>query len=1087
VASDARVVLLDFGLTTGFDPRESDTTFGGKLVGTAGYISPEQCAGKQPTTQSDWYSVGVVLYQALVGYLPFHGPAAKVLTDKRRMDPPAPCEVNAATPKDLNDLCMALLNRHPERRPSGQDILRLLGKVGSLAAASSHPYGPRLDPGSLLGRNTHLSTLSKTFDAVCAGQAVTVYLRGSSGMGKTALMHYFLDGLVENRGALVLRGRAHERESVPYKAFDAVIDALSRQLLRMPAQDAAAVVPEDGWALARVFPVLARVPAVREVPEPAEVGTPGQLRRRAFLALRAMLDAIARRRRLVLLLDDLQWGDVDSANLLLEVMRPPQPPPLLLIGCYRSEDVDSSVMLRALSSHRRARGAEVVELAVGPLRYADANELALVLLESEDQEAREQASSIAFEAKGSPFLITELARWAKRLRATGGAKQSQDGLISLHTVLQERLSTLAEGGWTLLELAAVSGRPVDLGVLVEAAGLGERQRDAIAALRAQKFVRTSHRAGREVAEPYDDRIREVVLSRMNPVTVRGAHHRLAQVHASLAPHDAEALAEHCLAAGDPARGSHYAELAADRASAALAFEHAARLYQIALAHRRAPLAQMRQLHVHLGDALVHADKGVEAARSYRRAASCTQDEREAADLNRRAAEQLLRNGLVDEGLSVLEDVLEANGMRLPVSSKAALRPLKLNRLRVRLRGLRFRERQQAELPDQQIDMIDVTWAAATGLSMVDTVSAAEFQTRNLLLALRAGEPLRVARALCGEAVQSAAHGPKGGARAIKVLDMAREIAQRIDSLDAMGVAAAATGIASYLQGQWKSAREWCDRAEPILSELCTGAGWELAVTQLFGLNATFYLGDLHSIAVRLPAVLADADAREDVFAATSFRVGYANLTWLVRGDQDSAARNIREAAARWTRSRFGLVGFAIVLAEANLLLYSGQGERAWQIVKKHRGPLADSQMMRVHYVRVESLYLRARAALAAVAEREATQSVINSAHRDTEALSADGAPWAAALACLIRACAAQITGDTSKAIGLFSQAEDRLMQCGMTLHAAVARRRLGRLVGGMAGSRLIGESDAWMLANGVCQPDRLAEIFAPGGAGFRDA
>lgn len=1087
VTPDKRVVLLDFGLTTGFDPRESDTTFGGKLVGTAGYISPEQCAGKQPTTQSDWYSVGVVLYQALVGRLPFSGPAAKVLTDKRRMDPSPPIAVSPTTPQDLNDLCMALLDRRPEKRPSGEDILRVLGKVGSFLSATTNPMITRLDPGSLIGRNVHLNTLRQTFDAVCAGQAVTVYVRGSSGMGKTALVHYFLDGLVENRGALVLRGRAHERESVPYKAFDAVIDALSRQLLRVTPEDGKAVVPADGWALARVFPVLARVPAIREVPEPVEVGTPGQLRRRAFLALRTLLDALARRRRLVILLDDLQWGDVDSANLLLEVMRPPQPPPMLLVGCYRSEDVESSVMLRALSSHRRARGADVVELAVGPLRYADAYELALNLLEHDDKAAREQASSIAFESKGSPFLITELARWAKRARAEGTPDARADGRISLHAVLQERLSTLVEGAWTLLELAAVSGRPVDLAVLTEASGLDERQRDAIAALRSQRLVRTNLRAGREVAEPYDDRIREVVLSRMNSEGVRRAHQRLAAVHERMGSPDAEALAEHYLAAGDPARGSHYAELAADRASAALAFEHAARLYQIAIKHRQAPAPEMRRMHMRMGEALVNADKGVDAARAYRQAATCTADEREAADLNRRAAEQLLRNGLMDEGLKVLDDVLMANGLMLPESARAATSSLRYLRLRLRLRGLRFKGRQEAELTDEQLGPIDVTWAAATGLSMVDTVSAAEFQTRSLLLALRAGEPFRLARALCGEAVQAAAHGPKGGARSSKVLDIAREIAQRIDSLHAMGIAAAATGIASYLQGQWKSAREWCDRAEPILSELCIGTGWELATAQLFGVHAAFYLGDLQALASRVPMLLSDAETRDDMFASTTMRLGYANLAWLVRGDEDAAVKHIRDAASKWTRTRFGLVGFAGLLAEANLLLYSGQGERAWQLVKKHRAPMADSQMTRVHYVRVESLYLRARAALAAVGERDESASVVSSAQADTESLAKEGAPWAAALACLLRACAAQITGDAPKAIALFSQAEDRLMQSGMTLHAAVARRRLGRLVGGMAGSRLIGESDAWMLASGVREPDRLAEIFAPGGVGFRDA
>jgi hypothetical protein len=180
------------------------------------------------------------------------------------------------------------------------------------------------------------------------------------------------------------------------------------------------------------------------------------------------------------------------------------------------------------------------------------------------------------------------------------------------------------------------------------------------------------------------------------------------------------------------------------------------------------------------------------------------------------------------------------------------------------------------------------------------------------------------------------------------------------------------------------------------------------------------------------------------------------------------------------------VGLAVLLAEVNLLLYAGQGERAWQLVKKYRGALGEPRMIRMHYARVETLYLRARAALAAVAERDEARSVIASANADISLLQRERAPWASALACLLGGAAAQLAGDQPRTIALFSQAEDRLMQCGMTLHAAVARRRLGRLVGGMAGARMIGDSDAWMVSNGVREPDRLSEILAPGGTPLRD-
>lgn len=1084
VAPDGRVVLLDFGLATGFDPRESDTTFSGKLVGTAGYISPEQCSGKKPTRQSDWYGVGVVLYHALAGRLPFTGPPARVLAEKRRLDPRSPRSVRPETPADLDELCMALLSRDPERRPDGAAIMRMLGRERVRMPLTSSPAGAPLQPGDLVGRNTHLKTLKSAFDAVCAGQAATVYVRGLSGMGKTSLVRYFLDGLVENHGALVLRGRAYERESVPYKAFDSLIDALSRQLLRLPASDCVAIVPDDAWALARIFPVMARVPAIREVPEPAEgIPPPALLRRKAFLALRTLLDRLARTRRLVLFLDDLQWGDADSADLLLDLMRPPQSPPLLLIGTYRIEDADSSPMVRALASHRRAPGAEVAELIVGPLRYADAYELAIEMLGCDDPDAREEAASIAFEAKGSPFLIAELAQWT--IESRQGAS-SRVGDVSLDAVIETRLANVSEGVQHALELVAVAGRPVDLDALAQAASLGERRRDALASLRAARLLRTGSLAGREVAEIYDDRIREVVLARMAPARVRQAHHALALANEAAGAPDPEALAEHWSAAGDPARCARYAELAADRASAAFAFAHAARLYRLALdGHPDVP-HQTLSLRLRLADALAYAGRTADAARALRDAAACSSDDAQVADLNRRAAELMLRVGQVDEGRALLASVLDAFRMPLAPSPDIAARRVRIRRLRVGLRGLRFRERPEELVPPDRLAAIDAAWSAASGLAMIDPVGATEYASRSLLLALSAGEPFRVARALCGEAVVAAVRGAPGSARVRKALDLARDIAQRTDSLRVMGMSAISAGIAAFLQGQWKTARGWCDRAEPILAELCSGSDWELALSRIIGLQAGFFLGDLDPLCNRVPELVVDADTRGDAFASTALRIGLPNLAWLLRGDEEAAARHLTTAQEGRKGSQTDLFDFALLLGKANTRIYCGESKRALDSVERRWRALFSSPVLHTQLVRIQAWDLRARCLLAAVADREADSSALHRVEDLSRSIAREKTAWGRPLALVLGACVAQLSRQQERAIALFGQAEDACVQCDMMFHANVARRRLGRIMGGAAGARLLDESAAWMFSGGVREPDRVAEVFAPGAALFRD-
>src|SRR5262249_31014633 len=154
-------------------------------------------------------------------------------------------------------------------------------------------------------------------------------------------------------------------------------------------------------ALARLFPVLRRVQAVADATaQPPDVPDPQELRRRAFAALRDLLDRLAAREPLILWIDDLQWGDTDSAALLSDLLAPPAPPPLLLLCGYRSEYGDSSPCLRALREMPGRR-----ELQVEPLSEDDALRLALELLGRDDPAARAHAALMARESRGSPYFL----------------------------------------------------------------------------------------------------------------------------------------------------------------------------------------------------------------------------------------------------------------------------------------------------------------------------------------------------------------------------------------------------------------------------------------------------------------------------------------------------------------------------------------------------------------------------------------------------------------------------------------------------------------------------------------------------------
>ena len=224
--------------------------------------------------------------------------------------------------------------------------------------------------------------LNEAFRAVMNGGAAAMSVYGPSGIGKSALIRRFLSQVGARDDVVVLSGRCYENESVPYKALDGVIDDLSRYLGSIPREHVKNLMPHDLPAVTRVFPVLLQVDAIADVRGDQELASadPLVLRRRAFEALRELLGRLANRQSLVICIDDLQWADADSAVLLEELLRPPSPPAMLTLLCFRSEETAAKPFLRSLLERS---GRDVwSSIALGPMTDDEAHTLIGVLLPS---------------------------------------------------------------------------------------------------------------------------------------------------------------------------------------------------------------------------------------------------------------------------------------------------------------------------------------------------------------------------------------------------------------------------------------------------------------------------------------------------------------------------------------------------------------------------------------------------------------------------------------------------------------------------------------------------------------------------------
>jgi CheY-like chemotaxis protein len=1060
VTPEGRLVLLDFGLaTTIAEPQKfSDAN----IVGTADYMAPEQAASKPIGPEADWYSVGVILYEALTGRVPFSGRALDVLMDKQRYEPAPPRALSPDVPADLDALCADLLRFDPAARPSGRQILRRLGSESQASSPASHS-GSLTQGAPFVGRERELEALHRGFEQVRAGEALMMLVRGESGVGKTVLVRRFCDSLPGvDAKAVVLAGRCYERESVPYKAFDGVVDKLASYMKKLPKVEAAAMLPRHTALLAQVFPVLCRVEPIAQAPRLAhEILDPQELRTRVFAALRELLARLADRQPVVVIIDDLQWADVDSLALLREILHPPDSPRILLVATQR------------LSAELPQLPGEVIPLVVERLAPGEARELAQLLVRGAGALAPIDPAAIADEAAGHPLFIDALVRHTV---AVGERREN----LKLEDALWWRINQLEPATKDLLALCAVAGGPLLQEIASEAAGLPLADFNRRAALlRVANLVRTTGARGTDTIETYHDRIRDAVLDNLDVETRRQHHLRLAVSLESARRADPEALVVHWRGAGNPSRAARYAHAAAEQAARALAFDRAARLFRLALELGPPEGAERWQLSERLGDALANAGRGPEAARAFLAAAEGA-NAAKALDLSRRAAEQLLISGHIDDGLATLRSVLAAVGMRMPTTPTRALLRLLFRRARIRLRGIRYTERDPSAITQNELTHIDVCWSVGVGLGLTDTIRGAGFNGSNLLLSLRTGEPYRISRALAMEAAYSGAGGNSTHKRTQRLIGAARAIAQKIDHPHALGFVQVCDGGTAYLEGRWRYACEALELGNRLMRDRCTDVSWELDSSELFFCNSLMYLGRLDELARRVPMRMREARDRGDLYGYTNLRLGAANLVWLLRDDVDTARRVAKEALEQWSTERWHLQHYYGVLAGARIDLYEGNPEAALARVAAAWPHIKAAMQYRIEIIRglMHELQgvIRCEAARRDPARRAA---LLAGALGDAKILARIRAPYASPFALAIRAAAASVAGDRAAAQSLLEPAARGFEAADMQLHAHVARRAWGLLEGGEPGQAAVRATEDWLRAQGVAQPGRIANLFLP--------
>jgi len=1064
VTADDRIVLVDFGLSSRIPSWERPDRHGLRAAGTVDYMAPEQARNQTPTPAVDLYAVGAMLFQALTGRLPFRGAPKHILEFKQQHDAPYARSVSPEVPRDLADLARDLLHRDPLYRPAAEEVLdRLAARTQSVGdfgiedeTGEVHVTLPLVQADGrvpFVGRGGELAAMRHAWEqAAGTGRLQVVHVVGESGIGKTATVGEFLGWVRRKQKALVFQGRCRLHESVPYKALDAVIDGVAARLARVRPDAVDELLPDHRWELTRIFPVLGRLESFEGVSAPEHEPEPAVVRRRGIKALRVLLERLSRIRPFVAWIDDLQWTDRDSLDVLRELVRGPNAPQAVLVLSYRAEDLegDSLQTVRSLDG-LRIRDDHVHEIRLGALADAELLELAGAVLDTQQPDFTKRAGQIIRDCGGSPFFAGQLA-----LHASSWAEGASE--ISLGNVVLQRVSALPPTSRRLLDVVSVLGRTTAEPFVLEAAGAGRGDELLLAELADARLIRRTSTPTEEAVAPYHDKLTESVLGVMDPTDRRSIHRSIAESLEGRPTLDLESLYRHWRGAQDQAKAGGYAVRAADRAAEALAFDRAADLYERALellggdADRAALLRK-------LADALANRGRGEEAGRRYEEAAAASEGHAgrlEILRVRRWAAEQYLQAGAYERGMQIFRGVLQDLGIRIP---KRPMLVSIFGRLWLLLRGLRHRDLPESEVPAETLHRLDALWGAGTRLAPINHGLADSLGVLYMLEALRAGDRLRVARAILNESVWTAGiGGPVLVRRYWKLMARGRALAAHSNEPYDRGFVMHTEGTAAWHRGDWARAARLCTEAAQILSNGTTGTAWEVDWTNLYALSARTYLGDVEGVARDLEATHERALDRGDLLAANNFRLGVSSIARLLTGRVDDALDLAERARRTWPTGTYHSQRYQYVMFMTQAALFRGRPWEARSLMEEAWPRLRAAAFLKLEVPRVELAHLRGRAALGAACspappstEATGTAGLLRTAAAAARTVSRSATAPAAPLATLLKASIAALKDSAAASVDhQLAAAEVGFEGAGMGLYReVVAAIRVARRTNGV--------------------------------------
>ena len=659
VTAGGVVKVMDFGVAKVQDA--SILTQEGKVLGTAAYMSPEQAIGEPVDHRSDIFSLGVALFEALTGQLPFPGDyELAIIYSIISLEPVNIRELNKDVPEPFEQVIMKALRKEPQQRYQNvvemkQDLEKvkafLEGRLGSVKAPpkliASVDWPKQSEGGTetvvgrrrgfearLAGRDDEFETLKKLFGEAARGHGKTVFVAGEAGIGKTRLVSE-LEKFARTMKVRTLVGKCPLREGAyPYQAF---VEAIRSYF---DYEGVTTSKKLEGFVRTRAPELTDQLPIIRMFlnftgKEKAVIESKEQL----WDAIFRLILQISRERPFILFIDDLHWADESTLHLLHYSARNTVSSRLMIVGTYRTEDIQTPAPGQAPPlwqiQQEMIREGILTVIRLGRLKETDVQQMIWSLFQDTDF-GMPFYESLYKETEGNPFFVMETL---KLLKVEGVIEKSDGGFrlredydritipSKIQDIVMRRIERLTADQREILEIGAVEGESFHSDTIGRCLNI-----DRVELLRKLQYLeREQHIIYPKEKVYYFDhgKIREFLYDAIIPELRTEYHSEIGDYLASTYAEDerlAPDIAHHFLEAGVDQKALPFLLTAGERAKAVFANNQAVEFFGKAFniineseAQELAPAAlkQKEVVFEGLGDVLALTGKHDDALGYYR--------------------------------------------------------------------------------------------------------------------------------------------------------------------------------------------------------------------------------------------------------------------------------------------------------------------------------------------------------------------------------------------------------------------------------------------------------------------------------------